>query len=134
VADLIPRLGPDPAAWRWGALHVARFEHPLLRLVPWLADWVRLETPTGGDDSTIARGGMGAAGFGHVHGPGLRLVADLADPDATFASIATGQSGHPLSRHWGDLLPGWRDGAPVRLGRVPAGHGGGDGGQLRLVP
>lgn len=33
--------------------------------------------------------------------------------------IATGQSGHPLSRHWGDLLEPWRRGQTLRLGRVP---------------
>ena len=32
--------------------------------------------------------------------------------------IATGQSGHPLSRHWGDLVEPWRRGATLRLGRV----------------
>jgi len=34
--------------------------------------------------------------------------------------IATGQSGHPLSSHWADQLPSWRDGRLLPLGRVPA--------------
>ncbi|MBC4017533.1 penicillin acylase family protein [Siccirubricoccus deserti] len=130
VAGLAADLGPDPAAWRWGKVHVARFEHPLLRLIPWLADWARLEAATGGDEWTVSRGGVGPNGWAHVHGAGLRLVADLADPDATLASIATGQSGNPLSAHWGDLLAGWRDGRPTRLGRLPEGAGG----HLALVP
>ena len=53
-----------------------------------------------------------------MHGAGLRLVADLADPDRTLAMIATGQSGNPASGHWGDLLPAWRDGGMVTLRRV----------------
>lgn len=125
VAELQPGQGPDPAAWRWGRVHLARFEHPLLRALPGLGRLTRLEAATGGDDWTIARGGMrggeGPEGFAHVHGAGLRLVADLADPDATLAIIATGQSGHPLSAHWGDLLAPWRDGGMVRLGRAAAG-------------
>ena len=73
--------------------------------------------------------GVGAA-WRHVHGAGLRLVADLSDPDRTLAIIATGQSGHPLSRHWGDLLPAWRDGGTVALGRAPEG----ETGRFRLLP
>jgi penicillin amidase len=135
VAELQATEGPDPAAWRWGRVHVARFEHPILRFAPLLGPWTRLEAPTGGDEETVGRGGMrGGAGqtrpWQHVHGAGLRLVADLSDPDRTLAIIATGQSGHPLSRRWGDLLPAWRDGGTVALGRAPDG----DGGRFRLLP
>jgi penicillin amidase len=52
-----------------------------------------------------------------MHGAGLRLVADLGDPDGVLAMIATGQSGHPLSDQWGSLLQRWRDGGVLRLGR-----------------
>ena len=123
VARLAPVLGPDPAMWRWGQRHVARFEHPLLRFAPLLGPLTRLEAVTGGDDETVSRGGMREFGehpFAHVHGSGLRLVADLAETEATLAIIATGQSGHPLSRHWGDLLLPWRDGGMLRLTREPA--------------
>ncbi len=133
VAELQATEGPDPAAWRWGRVHVARFEHPILRFAPLLGAWTRLEAPTGGDEETVGRGGMrglGASGWRHVHGAGLRLVADLSDPDRTLAVIATGQSGHPLSRHWGDLLPAWRGGGTVALGRAPDG----EGGRFRLTP
>jgi penicillin G amidase len=75
-------------------------------------------------------GGGAGASWRHVHGAGLRLVADLADPDRTLAIIATGQSGHPLSAHWGDLLPAWRDGRTVALGRAPEG----ESGRFRLLP
>ena len=133
VADLQATEGPDPAAWRWGRVHVARFEHPILRFMPLLGPWTRLEAPTGGDEETVGRGGMRGADPGswrHVHGAGLRLVADLSDPDRTLAVIATGQSGHPLSARWGDLLPLWRDGGTVALGRAPDG----EGGRFRLQP
>ncbi len=134
AAELRATEGPDPRAWRWGRLHVARFEHPILRFAPVLGAWTRLEAPTGGDEETVSRGGMrgaGPASWRHVHGAGLRLVADLSDPDRTLAIIATGQSGHPLSRHWGDLLPAWRDGGTVSLGRAPEG---GERGRFRLAP
>ena len=122
VTGLAAAFGPDPAAWRWGSVHVARFEHPVLRGLPLLGRWTTLSAPVGGDEWTVARAGIRGAGpapFTDIHGPGLRLVADLAEPDRTLAVIATGQSGHPLAAHWGDLLPLWRDGGMVTLGRLP---------------
>ncbi len=106
VAEIAPRFGPDPTAWRWGTAHRVRLEHPLLRFVPILSDWLRIEAPTPGDGETVNRGGM-ARDFSHIHGPGLRIVMDLASPDGVQAAIATGQSGNPFSRHWGDMNAGW---------------------------
>jgi len=134
VAQLQATEGPDPATWRWGRVHVARFEHPLLRSIPILGRLVRLEAATGGDEETVSRGGFRGSGPGgpwaHVHGAGLRLVADLADPDRTLAMIATGQSGNPLSSHWGDMLKPWQRGGTIALGRKP----GSVAGRLRLQP
>jgi len=119
TARLQARFGPDPAAWRWGAAHVARFEHPMLRFVPLLGALTRLEAETPGDGETINRGGL-RADFANVHGPGLRAVFDLSSPTAALAVIATGQSGNPLSEHWGDMLQPWRDGGVVSLGERPS--------------
>ncbi len=122
VAELAATQGPDPAAWRWGKVHVARFEHPLLRFLPGIGWLTGLVAATGGDEWTVSRGGLRGGGtdpFAHVHGAGLRLVADLADPDTTLAVIATGQSGNPASAHWGDLLEYWREGRMIALRRAP---------------
>lgn len=122
VEGLTVTEGPDPAAWRWGRVHVAQFGHPILRMLPGLGPLTTLAAATGGDEWTVMRGGIRGAGpnpWEHVHGAGLRLVADLADPDRTLAVIATGQSGNPASAHWGDLLARWRDGAMITLRRAP---------------
>ncbi|ONG58841.1 penicillin acylase family protein [Pseudoroseomonas deserti] len=132
VEELSPVHGPDPTAWRWGAAHRTRFEHPLLRFIPGLGDWTAISLPSPGDDQTVNRGGMGHAmegDFRQVHGPGLRMVADLASPDGIWAVIGTGQSGHPLSPHWGDQARIWAGLAPdgvklLRLGAVPEASGG----------
>jgi penicillin amidase len=129
VRALSERHGADPGAWRWRDVHVARFEHPLLRFVPGLGALSRMEAPTGGDGETIARGGF-RGDFVHVHGAGLRVVFDLASPDGVLAMIATGQSGHPLSDNWGSLVQRWRDGQVLRLGRTPAR----EAGRILLVP
>jgi penicillin amidase len=112
ISALSERFGADPARWRWGFAHRARFAHPLLRGLPWL---LGAELATPGDGQTVNRGGM-APDFSHIHGAGLRLVADLGSPDGLLAIIATGQSGHPLSRHWLDLTATWASGGMLRLG------------------
>ncbi len=113
VGELSERFGPDPTAWRWGAAHQARFEHPLLRFVPGVNRLIGLSVPVGGDGETVQRQGVrggGAEPYAALHGAGLRFVADLGAADTTYAIIGTGQSGNPLSRHWGDLLEAWRSG------------------------
>jgi penicillin amidase len=133
VAALGAVHGGDPTAWRWGAAHVARFEHPLLRFVPVIGGLIRLEAPTPGDNETLSRGGFRGGGempFQHLHGAGLRAVFDLSDPDGVLVMTATGQSGHPLADHWGSLLQRWRDGDVLRLGRVADR----EAGRIRLTP
>jgi penicillin amidase len=49
----------------------------------------------------------GGALFADVHGPGLRMVVDMSQPESMRVSIAGGQSGHPLSSHYSDLLLEW---------------------------
>jgi penicillin amidase len=115
VAALAPQHGADPRQWRWGAAHVAQFDHAILRFIPYLRDWLGLRAAPGGDGETVARAAFRGSGFAAVHGAGFRGVMDLAQPDGAFAVIATGQSGHPFSRHWGDMLPLWRDGALLPL-------------------
>jgi penicillin amidase len=120
VAELGTLFGADPAQWRWGQAHLARFEHPLLRFIPGVNRLIGLSTPVGGDGETVQRQsvrGSGAEPYQAMHGAGLRFVADLGAPDASFAIIGTGQSGHPLSRHWGDLLETWHAGGMLRIGR-----------------
>ncbi|MEO3475462.1 penicillin acylase family protein [Roseomonas sp. CAU 1739] len=133
VRDLAPIHGPDPSNWRWAAAHQARFEHPLFRFIPGLDSLTRVATPSAGDGETVNRGGLRAEQdglFGNIHGAGFRGVFDLADPAGAWVVIATGQSGHPMSRHWSDLLPAWRDGALLRLGPIR----GEPEGRLRLLP
>ena len=47
--------------------------------------------------------------YAAVHGAGFRAVYDLSDPNKSRFVHAPGQSGNPLSPHYGDFLPAWRD-------------------------
>lgn len=110
--------GADTAAWRWGDAHKAAFVHPLLRFAGPLGELMAPTTETGGGDHTINRGtyrNAGDARFPHVHGPGLRAMFDMAEPDAARFMIAPGQSGQFASPHYGDMAVPWRDGSYIML-------------------
>ncbi len=104
---------------KWGDFHKATLGHPLFKALPLLGALTTLEIPTGGGNYTVDRATPVYLNeqrlFRDVHGPGLRAVFDLADLDASRFVIDAGQSGNPLSPHYGDFLERWRDGASVKL-------------------
>ena len=113
VSDLSASWGADMSKWRWGAAHRTRFDSAILGQVPVLRHFANLKIASDGDDYTINRGTYrpddAATRFSHVHGPGLRAVFDLGNLANSRFVIATGQSGHPLSRHYDDMMKAWRD-------------------------
>lgn len=120
LAYLAERFGDDSKTWRWGAAHVAHFDHPIFSRIPLLAGLTRRTVATDGSDFTVNRGGARFGGapedlFEHLHGAGLRAVYDLADLDRSRFMIATGQSGNPLSPLYGNFAERWRDGESVTL-------------------
>ena len=103
---------------RWGDAHRAAHDHPALGEVPVLSWLVNLRQDTPGGDHTLNRGrtqGGAVEPFLNVHAAGYRGVYDLADPDASVFVTATGQSGHPLSRHYDDLGELWRRGEYIPM-------------------
>ena len=115
---LTERYGADIASWRWGDAHQATHDHPVLGNVPLLRYFVNLRQSTSGGDSTLMRGltsGKDPEPFLNVHGAGYRGVYDFADPDSSVFILSTGQSGHPLSRHYDDLGVLWRRGEYIPM-------------------
>lgn len=103
---------------RWGDAHVAMHDHPVLGQTPILSWVVNIRQSTSGDSDTLMRGvtrGSGADPFENVQGAGYRGVYDFADPDSSVFIIATGQSGHPLSRFYDDLGALWRRGEYIPM-------------------
>lgn len=115
VKRLSERYGDDASNWRWGDAHQARFANPLLDRVPLLGGWLFTPLETDGDEYTVNRGTAdidnesGEPVYPHIHGASMRAIFDLADLDDSRFMLAGGQSGNPLSRHYRDLLPRWRD-------------------------
>jgi len=116
MAALADRYGDDPSRWRWGVAHVARFEHPLLRLLPWLGRLTGADIASSGDDATVDRGGLAGGSFDSVHGASYRGVYDLSDLDRSRFVIAPGQSGHLASGLADNFVQRWRDGEMVEIG------------------
>jgi penicillin amidase len=122
---------------RWGDAHVARHDHPVLGDVPVLKWLVNIRQSTSGGDQTLQRGltsGAMPRPFDNVHGAGYRGVYDFADPDSSVFIMSTGQSGHPLSRHYDDLGVLWRRGEYLPMTLDPALARAASVGVTELVP
>ena len=79
---------------------------------------MNIRQSTSGGDQTLLRGltsGKGANPFRNIHGAGYRGVYDFPHPDSSVFVISTGQSGHPLSRHYDDLGELWRRGEYIPM-------------------
>lgn len=122
ILDLSEKYGPDVTSWRWGDAHQARHTHPVLGQIAGLRWVVNLTQSLSGGPFTVSRMpglGYGTAPFETATGPGYRGVYDLADPDSSVFIISTGQSGHPLSRHYDDLADLWRRGEYIGMSLDP---------------
>jgi len=130
-------LSGDLASWRWDSLHYAPFRHPVLSRIPVLRDWFGFHVPTDGDFYTVNRAATSlsdpANPFADVHGPGYRAIYDLSNLDQSRFIAVPGQSGNPLSRHWGDLIEAWANGRDIQIGGDPAAYAAGSE-RLTLVP
>jgi penicillin amidase len=118
LIELSESYGPAIASWRWGDAHQATHDHQALGALSWLGGVVNIRQSTSGGDHTLMRGqtsGDGPEPFLNTHAAGYRGVYDFNDPDSSLFVIATGQSGHPLSRHYDDLAEFWRRGEYVRM-------------------
>jgi len=118
LADLEKTYGSEITALRWGEAHQATHDHPVLGNIPVLKWFVNIRQSTSGGDNTLQRGktiGTGPNPYLNVNAGAYRGVYDFANPDSSVYVISTGQSGHPLSRHYDDLGELWRRGEYVPM-------------------
>jgi len=137
IQELVERYGTDVESWRWGAAHEARHDHQVLgdtALFSWI---VNIRQPTSGGDFTLQRAatpGNGPDPYANIHAASYRGVYDFADPDSSVFITSTGQSGHPLSRHYDDLGELWRRGEYVPMTLDPDLARAGNLGVMVLTP
>ena len=116
---LFKRDGADMNQWRWGREHKAVLQHQVYSHIPLFDRLSDLSVSSSGGFYTLDRGGGSGAlpdlPFARTQGGGFRGLYDLADPDKSRFMIATGESGHIFSRHYGDLTPLWNDVKSITL-------------------
>jgi penicillin G amidase len=104
---------------KWGDAHVARHRHRPFTRVAWLAPLFDIRVPSGGDAYTVNAGAMDfnddAEPFASRHGPSLRMIVDLADPQASVFIHSGGQSGNPLSTQYRNFAEAWSRGEYVPM-------------------
>jgi penicillin amidase len=113
LSQLRRTYGADMTQWRWGRAHVAVFANPVFGRIPVMRNWLKLSIPTSGGYDTLNRGPSTirdeASPFEQRFGAGLRIITDLASPNASMMIATPGQSGDPLSGQFANLLRHWRD-------------------------
>jgi penicillin amidase len=111
------RFGADPAAWTWGDVRPLTLRHALGEQKPFDRLFNIGPIRWSGDFSTVSQ--SGAPPLNPLGNPSaiasLRMVVDVGDWDASRFSLPGGQSGNPLSPHYGDQVEPWRTGAGVPM-------------------
>lgn len=117
VADVASKLGPDSSTWRWGRLHVAKFDHALMPLAD-KATAAQLSVGPlayGGAANVPRAATYRRADYRLLSGASFRMVLDVGNWDASRTINTPGQSGDPFSGHYRDLAPLWATGQYVPL-------------------
>jgi acyl-homoserine lactone acylase PvdQ len=136
--SLIEDLPDEPRQdWRWDALHTATFISPVLGKNSALDALLNRRVGLGGSWDSLYRTawtGRGETPFAVTDIPLFRVVYDPADWDNSQSILATGQSGHPASPHYDDMLDMWRSIAFRKMGWSPQAIREASANTLRLNP
>jgi penicillin amidase len=117
VADVAGKLGADSTTWRWGRLHVAKFDHALMPLADKAtASQLSVGPLAFGGAANVPRAATyRRADYQLLAGASFRMVLDVGNWDASRTINTPGQSGDPFSGHYRDLAPLWATGQYVPL-------------------
>ena len=121
IAILTSEHGSDPGRWAWGRVRPLHLRHRLGVVGP-LSRLLNLgPVAVGGDTNTVAQAGVPPLDPLRSHGAiaNHRMVIDLADVERSRFVVAGGQSGNPLSPHYGDLFELWVRGEGVAIAWAP---------------
>jgi len=112
--NTVAALGKNHNNWRWGDLHEATFvSNPLgqsgIRLIENMVNRGPFATSgsTGTVNNTVWYTNSGDFSVKWV--PSMRMIVDLGDFSNSVAIHTTGQSGHPYSKHYDDMIELWRN-------------------------
>ncbi len=117
VRRLAAKHGPDPSGWAWGRVRPLTLLHPFGARKPFDRVFNLGPFPWGGDQNTVAQ--CGADPIDPEANPpviqSLRMIVDLGSFGESRWVLPGGQSGNPLSPHYADQLPLWREGDGIPI-------------------
>jgi penicillin amidase len=115
--------GARVADYTWGRYNTTKIQHPLSLAVPSLARWLDMPARAlDGDSSDMPRIQTPRSGASE------RFAVSPGHESDGYLHMPCGQSGHPLSPHYGDAHSAWEEGKPTPFLPGPAAH------KLALVP
>ena len=126
--------GPDPARWSLRPTQQFTLAHPLAGAVRALAPILNrgpFVTPGAGDTVRVGTVSSAVGGDRRVTSAFYRAVYDLSDAQRSGWSTVPGQSGHPASPHYADMIEDW---LVVRLQPMTMGQAPPEGDRLALRP
>jgi penicillin amidase len=107
-------MGNNPADWQWGKIHQATFvSNPLgasgIDLIEKLVNRGPVAVSGSNDTVNATSWDPSSGNFSVVEMPSMRMIVDLANMDNSLTIDTTGQSGHPSSPHYDDMIDAWRN-------------------------
>ncbi len=107
ILDDLLEGGGELAERTWGARNQVRVRHPLSRFMSFASRWLDMPTmPLPGDNNMPRVQGT-------TFGASERMVVSPGREEEGFFHMPTGQSGHPLSPHYGNGHRAWMEGQPT---------------------
>ena len=99
--------GKSLADRTWGEANTADFRHPLASAIPLFGNYLNMPAEPLPGDVYTPRASTPRTG------PSERMVVSPGHEAEGILHIPTGQSGHPLSPHYGDEYRAWLNGEPT---------------------
>jgi penicillin amidase len=104
------QFGDAPGDWHWSRLHTATFAHPFGSIQPLnlLFNAGPVAVP-GGVYTVFATSFKDNTPYAVTSVSSMRQILDLSNWGNSLQIHTTGQSGLPMSKHYADMVPLWRD-------------------------
>jgi penicillin amidase len=114
VVSQLTENGRSLAERTWGEANSAEIRHPLASAIPFFGKYLNMPGDALPGDVYTPRASTPRTG------PSERMVVSPGREDEGILHIPTGQSGHPLSPHFGDQYRAWLNGEPTPFLPGPA--------------
>lgn len=105
IIKLRRELGHDVSKWRWSSVHTIQQSHPFGKKKPMDMLFNVGPEPVKGGLEVINNTGFPLTRektFQSSYGPAMRILLDFSDVEHSLSVNPSGQSGNPMSPHYGD--------------------------------